>query len=147
MPHPGRNNIYEAAIKRMVNEALEAQEQAFAHSRGNDSDEELLAYLRFCAKLLGHTPWPREIVGGRVAEERFGSWEQAIARAELPRPTTPDKLTGFVRYQEETRRQKSIYREKKTAKKQKAQQRLKNQKENSPNPRRVCLAHKRNKFG
>ena len=43
MPHPGRNNIYEATIKRMVNEALEAQEQEFACNRGNDSDEQLLA--------------------------------------------------------------------------------------------------------
>ena len=42
MPYPGRNNIYEATIKRMVNEALEAQEQEFARNRGNDSDEQLI---------------------------------------------------------------------------------------------------------
>ena len=62
MPYPGRNNIYEATIKRMVNEALDAQEQEFAKNRGGDSDEQLLAYLQFCAELLGHTPWSREIV-------------------------------------------------------------------------------------
>lgn len=39
MPHPGRNNIYDATIKRMVNEALETQEQEFAQNRGGDSDE------------------------------------------------------------------------------------------------------------
>ena len=49
MPHPGRNNIYEAAIKRMVTQSLEAQEQEFAQHRGTDSDEQLLAYLRYCA--------------------------------------------------------------------------------------------------
>ena len=129
MPHPGRNNIYEATIKRMVNEALEAQEQEFAQNRGSDSDEQLLAYLQFCTQLLGHTPWPREIVGGSLIEDRFGTWQTAIAKAKLPLPTTPDKLTGFTRYVEETERQKAAYREKKAAKKQKAQQRLKAQKE------------------
>ena len=129
MPYPGRNNIYEATIKRMVNEALEAQEQEFAQNRGSDSDEQLLAYLQFCTQLLGHTPWPREIVGGSLIEERFGTWQTAIAKAKLPLPTTPDKLTGFTRYVEETERQKAAYREKKAAKKQKAQQRLKAQKE------------------
>lgn len=129
MPHPGRNNIYEATIKRMVNEALKAQEQKFAQNRGSDSDEQLLAYLQFCTQLLGHTPWPREIVGGSLIEQRFGSWQTAIVKAKLPLPTTPDKLTGFTRYVEETERQKAAYREKKAAKKQKAQQRLKAQKE------------------
>lgn len=129
MPHPGRNNIYEATIKRMVNEALEAQEQEFAQNRGNDSDEQLLGYLCFCASLLGHTPWPREIVGGSLIEDRFGTWQMAIAKAKLPLPTTPNKSTGFTRYTEETERQKIVYREKKAAKKQKAKQRLKAQKE------------------
>ena len=129
MPHPGRNNIYEATIKRLVNEALEAQEQEFAQNRGNDSDEQLLGYLCFCASLLGHTPWPREIVGGSLIEDRFGTWQMAIAKAKLPLPTTPNKSTGFTRYTEETERQKIVYREKKAAKKQKAQQRLKAQKE------------------
>ena len=129
MPYPGRNNIYEATIKRMVNEALDAQEQEFAQNRGGGSDEQLLAYLQFCAELLGHTPWSREIIGGRLIENRFGSWEEALVKAKLPKPKTQDKLTGFARYIEETERQKVVYRQKKAAKKQKAQLRLKAQKE------------------
>ena len=129
MPYPGRNNIYEATIKRMVNKALDAQEQEFAKNRGGDSDEQLLAYLQFCAELLGHTPWSREIVGGRLIENRFGSWEEALVKAKLPKPTTQDKLTGFARYIEETERQKVVYRQKKAAKKQKNRQRQKIQKE------------------
>lgn len=121
MPYPGRNNIYEATIKRMVNEALEAQEQEFAQNRGSDSDEQLLAYLQFCTQLLGHTPWPREIVGGSLIEDRFGTWQTALIKAKLPKPSTPDKTSGFARYQEQTQRQKELYREKKAAKKQKNQ--------------------------
>ena len=122
MPHPGRNNIYEATIKRMVKEALEAQEQEFASSRSSDSDGQLLAYLQFCAKTLGHTPWPREIVGGSLILQRFGTWEEACAKASLSKPTTPDKVTSFARCREETQRQKDAYREKKAAKKQKVNQ-------------------------
>ena len=129
MPHPGRNNIYEAAIRRMVSEAVDTQEQEFLQTCGNDSDEQLLDYLKDCTQLLGHTPWPREIVGGSIIEQRFGSWDMALADAKLPQPTTPDKLTVFTRYIEETGRQKLIYREKKAAKKQKSQQRMKAQKE------------------
>ena len=98
MPYPGRNNIYEATIKRMVNEALDAQEQEFIANRSTDSDEQLLSYLCFCANLLGHTPWPREIIGGSLIEQRFGSWETALANTKLPMPTMPNKLTGFTRY-------------------------------------------------
>ena len=129
MPHPGRNNIYEATIKRMVNQALEAQEQEFTRNRNGDSDEQLLDYLRFCASVLQHTPWPREMVGGSLIEQRFGTWQNALLKAKLPMPNTPDKVTGFARHQEETERQKVLYREKKAAKKQKALQRLKARKE------------------
>ena len=129
MPYPGRNNIYEATIKRMVNEAMAFQEHDFAGSRGKDSDEQLLDYLRSCARLLGRTPWPREIVGGSYLEERFGSWELVLDKAKLPKPVTPDKLTDFARYQKEVALQKTVYREKKAAKKRKAQLRLESQKE------------------
>ena len=122
MPYPGRNNIYEATIKRMVNEALDAQEQEFIANRSTDSDEQLLSYLCFCANLLGHTPWPREIIGGSLIEQRFGSWEMALAKAKLPKPVTQDKVTGFARYIEEIERQKEIYRQKKAAKKQRKEE-------------------------
>ena len=129
MPHPGRNSIYDAAIRRMVREAIEAREQEFARDRGNDSDGQLLAYLQFCARLLGHTPWPREITGGCLIENRFGSWERACQMAGLPRPVTPDKVSAFSRYQEEEARQKQLYRERKAAKKQRAQARMQARKE------------------
>ena len=125
MPYPGRNNIYEATIKRMVKEAIEAQEQEFASNRSDDSDEQLLAYLRFCALHLSHTPWPGEIVGGKLIESRFGSWEIALRMAGLPKPTTQNKLVCFARYAEEAERQKVLYREKKAVKKQLTQQRQK----------------------
>lgn len=134
MAYSGRNNIYEAIIRRMVEEALASQEQAFRGARGGDTDEQLLAYLSRCAKELGHTPWPREIVGGRLIEERFGTWENALREARLPLPHTPDKVSGFARIQEETQRQKLLYRQKKAEKKLRAQERLQARKEKQKQP-------------
>ena len=45
MAHPGRNNIYEAIIKRMVAQALEAQEQESTLHRSADSDVPLCGYF------------------------------------------------------------------------------------------------------
>ena len=129
MGYAGRNNIYEATIKRMVIQAVEAQEQEFACEHGNDSEAQLLTYLQLCAQRLGHTPWPKEIVGGSLIESRFGSWEDALTKAKLPKPVTPDKTTCFARFLEETEKQKLFYREKKSIKKKNAQHRHRRKKE------------------
>lgn len=123
MGYPGRNNIYEAAIKRMVTQALEAQEQDFLVAHAADTDEQLLTYLRQCATALGHTPWPREITGGSYIEQRFGTWKNALCQARLPRPSTADNLSNFARIQDERVKQEVIYRQKKAEKKLRAQQR------------------------
>ena len=123
MGYPGRNNLYEAAIKRMVTQALEAQEQDFLVAHAADTDEQLLTYLRQCATALGHTPWPREITGGSYIEQRFGTWENALCQARLPRPSTADNLSNFARIQDERVKQEVIYRQKKAEKKLRAQQR------------------------
>ena len=117
MAYPGRQNIYEATIRRMVQEALEQQEAEFRQQHQGDSEEQLLAYLRSCAMKLHHTPWPGEIVGGSFLEERFGSWKRAVALARLPIPRTPNQSKAFARVQEETERQKGIYKQRKAEKK------------------------------
>lgn len=127
MPNPSRNDIYEAVIRRMVTEALQAQEDRFVLEHGNDTDEQLACYLRECALQLGHSPWPREIVGGDMICKRFGSWDCALRKAELPDPITANKPSQFLRYRNEIEQQKLIYRQKKAMKKARAQQRMKEQ--------------------
>lgn len=124
MAYPGRQNIYEATIRRMVQQALEDQEQEFREQHEENTDQELLMYLRSCAMRLHHTPWPGEIVGGRLILERMGSWERAVMLAKLPAPRGQNQQKNFVRIQEETERQKEIYRKRKTEKKILAQQRI-----------------------
>ena len=73
MAYPGRQNIYEATIRRMVQAALDEQEQLFRQQHEADTDAQLITYLCSCAAQLQHTPWPGEIVGGAFIKERFGT--------------------------------------------------------------------------
>ena len=124
MAYPGRQTIYEATIRRMVQQALEQQELEFQEQHKEDTDQELLMYLRACAIRLHHTPWPGEIVGGKLILERIGSWERAVMLAKLPAPRTANQQKNFARVQEETERQKEVYRKRKAEKKILAQQRI-----------------------
>ena len=124
MGYPGRQNIYEAAIRRMVQQALEEQEQEFRQQHQEDTDAQLLNYLHTCAMKLRHTPWPGEIVGGSLILERIGSWERAVMLARLPAPRGENQQRNFLRFQKETLRQKEIYRQRKAQKKILAQQRI-----------------------
>lgn len=123
MGYAGRNNIYEATIKRMVTQALEAQEQDFLNTHAADTDEQLLSYLCRCAASLGHAPWPGEMIGGSFIEVRFGGWKNALLKANLPHPSTQDHPSTFARFQEERLNQEAIYRQRKAEKKLRAQQR------------------------
>lgn len=123
MGYAGRHNIYEAAIKRMVAQAIEKQEREYLEAHQSDTDEQLLTYLRQYAIAIGHTPWPREIPGGFLIEQRFGTWQNALNSAKLPRPITPDNLMSFGRIKEEQARQETVYRQRKAEKKLRAQQR------------------------
>ena len=122
MAYPGRQNIYEATIRRMVQAALNEQEQRFRQQHESDTDEQLIAYLCSCAAQLQHTPWPGEIVGGDFIKERFGTWHQALTLAKLPTPRTANQSKAFARVQEETERQKRAYRQRKAEKKMRAAQ-------------------------
>lgn len=123
MGYPGRQNIYQAAIRRMVLESLEQQEQEFRQQHEADTDEQLLAYLRSCARRLHHSPWPGEIVGGSMIEERFGSWSRALSLAKLPAPRTANQQKSFERVQKEIEKQKEVYRQRKAEKKVLAEKR------------------------
>lgn len=123
MGYPGRQNIYEAAIRRMVLESLDRQEQEFRQAHESDTDEQLLSYLRSWATRLHHSPWPGEITGGSLILERFGSWSQALAQAKLHPPRTENQLQNFARYRRETEVQKEVYRQRKAERKLLAEQR------------------------
>lgn len=123
MAYSGRHNIYRATIRRMVSEVLELQEQEFRKEHASDTNEQLLSYLMRCASDLQHSPWPGEIVGGSVIEERFGTWKQALLLVRLPEPPPDSQKNVNARVLEETERQKQIYRQRKAEKRDLVQKR------------------------
>ncbi|MBR6657514.1 MAG: hypothetical protein IKL18_05010 [Oscillospiraceae bacterium] len=123
MSYSGRNNIYEAIIKKMVTKALEEQEMEFEETHKEDSDEQLLEYLKESAVKLHHVPWQREIVGGSYIEKRFGTYKAALRKAELPNPKHADNIENFSRIQKEIEIQKAAYRKNKAEKKERAAKR------------------------
>ena len=122
MPTPSREEIYRAVIKKMITKALEEQECFFEQNHGDDTDQELLELLRQQAEVLGYSPKYKEIPGWRLYEQRFGSWNRALALANLA-PCGKCVLTKLPRYVEEEKRQKELYRQRKTEKKLLAEQR------------------------
>ena len=123
MPAPSRNDIYEAVIRKMVTQALEEQEISFEQEHSQDTEEELYQYLRNCTRILGYVPRYKEVVGWRIMEQRFGSWNEAIQRAGLT-PSQRCPVTKLPRIQGVTEKQKELYRQKKAEKKMKNKQRM-----------------------
>ena len=124
MGYPGRHNIYEATIRRMVTQALQAQELQFRQDHARDTDAQLLGLVRDWVSVHGYTPWPLEMTGGSFLTERFGSWERLVRLAGLTPPTHPNWPQSFRRIKEETRQQMELYRRKKAEKKKLAQKRI-----------------------
>ncbi|MBR2041393.1 MAG: hypothetical protein IKL57_07300 [Oscillospiraceae bacterium] len=123
MSYSGRNNIYDSIIKKMVTKALEEKEQEFEEAHKDDSDEQLLQYIKESAEILHHVPWQREIVGGSYIEKRFGTYKAALRAAELPNPKHPDLIEKFPRIQKEIETQKAAYRKNKAEKKERSAKR------------------------
>ena len=123
MPTPSRNEIYEAVLRKMVTQALEEQEDAFAQIHEQDTDEALLLYLQARARELGYSPRYKEIIGWRLLEQRFGGWNEVLQKAGLM-PSTKCPVTKLPRIMEETEKQKELYRQKRAEKKQRNKQRM-----------------------
>lgn len=126
MPTPSRDEIYQAVIRKMVAQAWEAQEQNFEQEHGEDSQQQLIQWLHQQAEALGRSPKYKEIVGWRLFDQRFGSWNAALEAAGLPY-AGKYPVTKLPRYIEEELRQKELYRQKKAEKKLRNQQRLQEQ--------------------
>lgn len=122
MPRPTRNEIYEAVIRKMVQQVLEEEELQFTRDHAFDTDEQLLEYIREYAKIFHYAPRYKEIIGWKLISERFGSWGAAIEKAGL-RLSSSCPVERLPRIQEEVRKQKELYRQKKAEKKLLSEQR------------------------
>lgn len=71
---------------RKKQQIKQEQDMAWGREHEEDTDEQLLQYLRGCAEALGHTPVVREVEGGGYIAKRFINWPLALQLAGLPLP-------------------------------------------------------------
>ncbi len=64
-------------------EAFLLREATFTQRHKNDTDEQLLEYIRSCSKRLGHIPRKREIEGYTYIKNRLGPWPRVLEKAGL----------------------------------------------------------------
>lgn len=65
---------------------ISLRDAAWADVHKNDTDEQLLDYLRQRAAELGYTPYRRDVEGATMIVARFGDWAIALTLAGLELP-------------------------------------------------------------
>lgn len=75
-----------------------------------DTDEQLLAYVKAVAAECGHTPRKSEVEGAAYICKRIGSWALICTLAELPLPKElkPPKKKEFLQYENSRKHQQKI---------------------------------------
>ena len=94
-------NWLNGQVAERAKASLTARDAAFAENNAGVTRAALTQYPNVCAAALGHSPSPTEIDGGAFIEQRFGSWDNAMTAAGLPRPKTTPKLNNTLRYRME----------------------------------------------
>lgn len=93
-------NEIEAAIAQKEKAERKDRDAAWATEHAQDTDEQILAYVRECAAELGHTPRMKDVVGGEFIRKWIGSWALVCTLAELPLPPElkPPKKKEVLQY-------------------------------------------------
>lgn len=111
VPYFDHNRWREQKLKAMVNVAMKEKNAAFLEEHRNDTDEQLLDYLRTCARKLGHTPHPGEIYGSYLLTQRFSGWANAVSAAGLTNPVHQLSREQCRIYTDELRTQERMFKE------------------------------------
>lgn len=91
--------------------AIVQKNEEFALLHQNAGKQELLDYVRACAKELGFTPNAREIIGGEYICRRIGSWKQVLQQLpDLPKPGPAPHKENCLIYRQEYERQLAAFR-------------------------------------
>jgi len=115
--------VFENILRKRTEEALKKQQQEFEALHRNDTDADLIDYLRRCAGEIGHVPNACEISGGAYLCQRFGSWDRALRLAGLGRPGPAPNFQRRWIYQQEKQRQIALHKAEKQRKQLEKQKR------------------------
>lgn len=108
-----RGEFFENTARKRAMRALSGKEYAFPEEHAQDSNEELLRYLKACAKEIGRSPAVCEVIGGNYIAKRFGSWERALWFVGLPKPKPAPKYERRLIFRRELEFQKQKFLEEK----------------------------------
>ena len=116
-------DAFENILRKRTEEALAKQQREFEIVHREDTDEELIDYLRRCAKEIGRAPNACEVIGGAYLHRRLGGWDRALRLAGLGRPgRAPDFHRRWI-YKQEKQRQIDLHKAEKRRKQLEKQQR------------------------
>lgn len=116
-------DVFENILRKRTEETLAEQQRTFEAIHRNDTDAELIAYLRSCAEAIGHAPNACEVIGGTYLHQRFGSWDRALRLAGLGRPGQAPEFQRRWIYKQEKQRQLDLHKAEKSRKQLEKQQR------------------------
>lgn len=72
---------------RVAAQKKQEQDLLWGREHVQDTDDQLIEYVKMCAKSLGHSPVSQEVQGASFISRRFGSWAVVLTVAELPLPS------------------------------------------------------------
>lgn len=101
----------EQQVEQRVKAALREKQEAFEQAHREDTEEQLLDYVRQEAAKLRYTPNPGDLIGGPYIYKRFGNWERVVALCGLPKPGKMPPMKSRTIYKEEYKRQLELFRQ------------------------------------
>lgn len=109
------NKWREKKIAQYTVAAIQQKNDAFVQEHQADTNERLIEYLWTCARALGHTPCKVEVLGGDMIAERFGTWENALTAARMPKPWATVKFQDTRIYYKELQHQTRVFKQTRAA--------------------------------
>lgn len=107
---------YLRKIDQMTRQALNSQDREFELIHANDTDEQLLDYVRARSDELGYAPHMFEVTGSSMISVRFGCWRNVLENLGWSHPNGATDLVKSKRYRDEYVRQQKLYRAQRQAK-------------------------------
>lgn len=105
-----QNWVNQKVADRTV-ESLQRMNEAFPVDHAEDTNEQLIAYLKQMATEIGYSPYEEEVIGGEYISKRFGGWAKALWAADLPLPRTATKLERRKIYKDEYKVQMKLFKQ------------------------------------
>lgn len=98
-------------VAERTTQEIARQNAEFARIHQDDSDRQLLDYVRNCVQQLGFTPNAREIIGGEYIGNRMGGWKRVLEHLpDLPKPGPVPHREKCLIYRQEYQRQMEAFR-------------------------------------